>query len=102
MGGGLLIEIASDIGGANSVDAGRCLSRLRSGERIAFLAAECSNPSNCNVTVTATDVGGDGNDAWRIDAFEVTALICQTGAIGDNLVIGQTTLTFGFDAVKKP
>jgi len=106
--GGLLIEVASDIGGATSVDAGRCLSLLTEDQRTAFLAAECSNPSECNVTVTAFDDGTGGNvsddeeiDAWNIDAIGVTALICQLGS-GDNFVIGQTTLTFGFDAVKKP
>jgi len=99
--GGPLIEIASAIGGASSVDAGRCLSLLMDAERNAFLAAECdADPSVCNVTVKASDSDGE-NDEWRIDADGVTALICQIG-IGDNFVIGQTTLTFGFDAVKKP
>ena len=99
--GGPLIEIASAIGGATSVDAGRCLSLLTGEERDAFLGAECTSESDCNVTITASNTDSDpDNDEWTIVADDVTALICQVG-IGDNFVIGQTTLTFGFDAVKK-
>ena len=101
-GGGLpTIEAASDIGGATSVDAGRCLSLLTADQRDAFLFDNCTEPSDCNVTITASDTGGDpGNDAWRIDSPGVTALICTFGAVDEEpAVLGQTTLTFGFDAV---
>jgi len=101
--GGPLIEIASAIGGANSEDAGRCLSLLTADQRDAFLTNNCTDPADCNVSITASDndSSSDGNVKWEIDAVGVTALICQTGP-GNNVVIGQTTLTFGFDAEKKP
>jgi len=101
---GLFISVDSAIGGATASDPGRCLSLLTDTQRTAFLDAECSNepPSECNVTVTATHVGDGKNDAWMVDADGVTALICQIGNPGDQFVIGKTTLTFEFNAVKKP
>jgi len=105
---GLLIEIASAIGGATSVDAGRCLSLLTPLQRNAFLSTQCLDSSQCNVTVEAFDDGDGENDAWTINSLDelgevkpAKALICRLGP-GDNFVIGQTTLTFGFTAVKKP
>ncbi len=104
-GGGVpRIEAASDIGGATSVDAGRCLSLLTAAQRDAFLSENCTTePSDCNVTITASDTDGDpGNDAWRIDSLGVTALICTFGAVDEEpAVLGQTTLTFGFNAEKE-
>jgi len=107
------IEAASDIGGATVIDPGRCLSLLTTAQRNAFLDRNCKNtvdgtvvptPENCNVTIKALDivdqdgvVGQDGeNDFWEIDADGIKALICA-----DGIVYGQTTLTFGYDALKK-
>lgn len=107
------IEAASDIGGATVIDPGRCLSLLTTAQRNAFLARNCTNtvdgtvvpaPENCNVTIEALDIvdqdgvdGQDGeNDSWRIDADGIKAMICA-----DGIVYGQTTLTFGYDALKK-
>jgi hypothetical protein len=110
---GPTIEAASDIGGATSIDPGRCLSLLTAAQRNAFLARNCTNtvdgtevpaPENCNVTIEALDIvdqdgvfGQDGeNDFWRIDANGIKTLICA-----DGIVYGQTALTFSYDAVKK-
>ena len=110
---GLHIDVDDAIGGATAFDPGHCLSLLTEAERDAYLLAECMDEAGscdasvdredlvgsckCNVTIEADDTDTDGNnDAWRIDTFgPVTALICQ-----DSLVIGKTTLTFGFDAVE--
>ncbi len=112
-GGGVpTIEAASEIGGATSVDAGRCLSLLTGDQRDAFLTANCTTPSDCNVTIEAFDTDVDlEHDAWRVDTDpppgdplmpHIVALICTFGAVDEEpAVLGQTTLTFGFDAEKE-
>jgi len=104
-GGAIFIEVASAIGGDGVLDPGRCLSLLGN-QRDAFIANECADDSNCNVSVEAFDDGsftgagaGDGeNDAWRVEANGVTALICDRGT---STVLGKATLWFGFNAIKK-
>ena len=99
---GLHIDVDDAIGGATAFDPGHCLSLLTEPERTAYLLAECSPEENCNVSVEATAATDGKNNEWRIETDgPVTALICQIGNPGDQFVIGQTTLTFGFDAVKK-
>ncbi len=99
---GLHIDVDSDIGGATAFDPGHCLSLLPATQRPIYLMNNCPDPDDCNVTVTAIDDDGDGkNTEWDIVADGVTALICQIGLPHDQFVIGQTTLTFGFNAVKK-
>ncbi len=104
------IEAASEIGGP-----GACLSLLTTAQRNAFIANNChddlDDPANCNVTITALHSGPDGeNDVWRIDTnldeygnpIGIKALICSSGNQSlEAGVIGQTTLTFGFDAEVK-
>jgi len=104
-GSGLLIEIASDIGGASSPNPGRCLSFLGNDARTAFIAA-CETSGNCNVTVEAFDDGSftgagfeDGeNDSWTVTADDATALICDRQT---STVLGTATMSFSFDAIKK-
>ncbi len=122
-GGGLTVEVASAIGADGSQDPGTCLSMLTEGQLDAFLDEHCRagpndqdhpGPADCNVEVTAYDQGNEGpfpgddtgaagagdgeNDAWRVVADGVTALICDRPGV---TVIGKATLTFGFDAIKK-
>ncbi len=118
-GGARLIEVASAIGGDGALDPGRCLSLLETSQRRAFLDANtgtCQSPGDCDVRVTAFDQGnagtfpgdynaeagaGDGeNDAWRVEANGVTALICLRNN-NTHTVIGKATLFFGFKAIKK-
>jgi len=114
-GGNLLIEVASAIGGDGGLDPGRCLSLLETTQRKAFLDGECIPDSNCNVEVTAFDLGNAGtfpgegstegaeagdreNDAWQVVANGVTALICNRNT---SEVLGKATLFFGFEAINK-
>ena len=118
--GGLLIEVASAIGGGGGLDPGRCLSLLTKDQLEDFLDPEdgtCGNVNNCNVSVEAFDRGNQGdfpgegstegavagdeeNDAWRVEANGVTALICLRNN-KTHTVLGKTTLWFGFSAIKK-
>ena len=112
-GGELLIEVASAIGGDGGLDPGRCLSLLSDNQqREDFFQNECLGyDSNCNVEVTAFDLGNEGdfpgegngvgdgeNDAWQVVANGVTALICNRNT---SEVLGKATLFFGFKAIKK-
>ena len=104
---GLLIEAASDIGGPDAPNPGRCLSLLDMGPRDTFVN-ECADetPETCNVTVTASDAGddagsgaGDGeNDEWAIVGAGVRAIICD---LSTNTVIGETTITVDLNAIKR-
>ena len=109
---GIIIEAASDLGGDDWWNPGRCLRKLTHEQRIAFLDNNCFDDADCNVNITAYDVDlPDGeNDRWTIDgtrslpAGGIKALICTPGgrkiAVG---VLGQVTLTFGdIEAVVKP
>ncbi len=98
------IEISSFAGvPGDSNGWGSCMRHLTGFEQEDYLTmAGClpDNPQKCNVTVTASDKDGDGqNDFWRVKTpFEgAKALICGEGG----LVIGQTTLTFGMEAREK-
>ncbi len=103
-GGALFIEVASAIGGDGALDPGRCLSLLTGKQRDAFFENEClSDDNQCNVSVMASNDGdgmGGENDAWRVEANGVTALICLRNN-NTNTVLGKATLWFGFNAIKK-
>ena len=104
----LFVEAASAIGGADFPNPGRCLSLLSGDDRDAFLLEQCpsGSESNCNVSVTAFDLGDIGgagdndgeNDEWDIVANNTVALMCD---LLDNVVFGMTTLTFGANAIKE-
>lgn len=102
----VFVEAASEIGGADSPNPGRCLSMLSNADRAAFVAAECGPESNCNVSVTAFDNGdingagdGDGeNDEWHVVANNTVALMCD---LQNHVVFGMTTLSFGAEAIKE-
>ncbi|MCH8113041.1 MAG: hypothetical protein IH905_13990 [Proteobacteria bacterium] len=87
---GIRLDIASDIGGGDAPDPGRCLSIMTQAERTAFLNASCSTAADCNVTVTAMGVDSDGrNNSWDIVAANDTGLICRL--FGEVLLIGVAT-----------
>ncbi len=67
-----------------------------------FFANECGDDhSNCNVSVEASKSNEGGkNDAWRVVANDVTALICLRNN-NTSTVLGKATLTFGFTAIDK-
>jgi hypothetical protein len=104
-GGEFLIEVASAIGGGGALDPGRCLSLLSEDQRTSFLNQHCreplGDPADCNVSVAASKstMGGE-NDAWRVVANDVTALICLRNN-NTSTVLGKATLTFGFTAIDK-
>jgi hypothetical protein len=98
---GPTIEAAFKIGGSSIVDPGNCLALLTDLQRTAFLSEHCVDPADCNVTVTAEDKDGDGeNDDWMIDGVGIKALICSVGT-QSNVVYGQTILDIGYHARKK-
>jgi len=87
----IILEIASDIGGPDSPNPGRCLSILSEEERRAYLHEFCSTLSNCNVAVSPVAMDADGrNNAWDIEALNDTGLICSTLS-GDIKIIGVAT-----------
>jgi hypothetical protein len=103
----IFVELASDMGGDGSGAPGRCMSLLDQTEREAFLEG-CSNPEDCNVSVTAWDDGDlwgagaeDGeNDEWTVSANSALGLIC--GLLqGAETVYGMTEMTFDFHAIKE-
>ncbi len=105
---GVLLDIASAVGGFTAKNPGRCLSNMTDNERHAFLDAYCgadeqNNPNSndftdCNVTVTAqASVLGGPNDSWDIVAANDTGLICNL--FPDVFVIGVATgVTFEIQA----
>ncbi len=96
---GIRLDIASDIGGGDAPDPGRCLSIMTDEERDAFLAASCSTAADCNVTVTAVGVDSDNrNNSWDIVAANDTGLICSRGPLGSFVIGVATGVTFIIEA----
>ena len=104
---GVLLDIASAVGGFTAKNPGRCLSVLTADERTAFLDEFCGGAGgdieDCNVTVAAMGTDSDGrNNSWDIVAGDMvtgddTGLICNL--FPDVFVIGVATgVTFAIQA----
>ena len=97
---GLTVEVASAVGGDSAFDPGRCLSLHPDPAALAEALCPADNDGfDCNVSVTAYDNNGDGeNDEWDVVANSVTALMCNRKT---TTLQGKATLTFEFNSIKK-